>query len=126
MDAGYRVSVNGVDADNQGEILINGEDIPLTDATGSPTVAAAVATLDAKDGSSILTGESGSSETILEAIERLDGEIETVGTFDTTLAEAGKGAGERNGCHKLGRCPHHVGCSRLVSGRTSARDHPVG
>lgn len=92
MDAGYRVSVNGVDADNQGEILINGEDIPLTDATGSPTVAAAVAALDAKDGSSILTGESGSSETILEAIERLDGEIETVGTFDTTLAEAGKGA----------------------------------
>ena len=91
-DAVVNVRVNGQPADNQGAILIAGTDIPVSDASGAQTIAAAVAAVDGKTGADIpLTGQAG-SQTIAQAFnENVNKTAENIqmSSSDTqTVAEA--------------------------------------
>ena len=69
------ISVNGEDADAQGLVLIDGTDIPLSDADGAPTIAAAVqGALNALEGmtaADIPMSSTEGADTVKAAIEAL-------------------------------------------------------
>lgn len=91
-DAVVNISVNGQQADNQGVILIDGTDIPMSDASGAQTIAAAVAAVNGKTGADIpLTGQEG-SQTIAQAfsdnVNKTAENIQMSSSDTTTVAEA--------------------------------------
>lgn len=69
------VSVNGEEADNQGLILIDGGDIPLSDADGAPTIAEAVesalTTLEGLNAAEIPMSSAEGADSVAEAITEL-------------------------------------------------------
>lgn len=68
------ISVNGETADNQGAILINATDIPMSDALGAQTVAEAIAGLGGETAESIPMS-SEDSTTVAAKIAAMDTEI---------------------------------------------------
>ena len=88
------ITVDGVESDNQGVILIDGSDIPLTDANDAPKISAAVAALDAKTGADIAV--SGTDSTKINA--KLFADQLPMSSDDATTISAAIGtAGSRTG-----------------------------
>lgn len=65
------INVNGQEADNQGMILIDGTDIPLSDATGAPTIAQAFDSISEKTADEIAMSDEDET-TVAEAIAALE------------------------------------------------------
>ena len=71
------INVNGQEADNQGMILIDGTDIPLSDATGAPTIAAAISGISDKTADEMAMSSSDET-TVAEKIAALEENAEGV------------------------------------------------
>lgn len=69
------IQVNGQAADNQGLILIDGTNIPLTDAPGAPTIAQAVNSSQARTADGIQMSDDDET-TVAEKIGELETELE--------------------------------------------------
>ena len=70
-----QIQVNGQGADNQGLILIDATDIPMSDAVGAPTIASAISSTQAKTADAIAM--SGSDETtVAEKIVDIEDALE--------------------------------------------------
>ena len=68
------ITVNGEGPDNQGAILINGGEIPISDASGAGTIKAAVETIQGWDASNIPTDKTvASGPSIKDSIDTLNG-----------------------------------------------------
>ena len=65
------IKVNEQSADNQGQILLTGEDVPLNDDEDAPTIAEAVAAEQDKTASDIPMTSEEDSDTIADAIDAL-------------------------------------------------------
>ena len=65
------IKVNEQSADNQGQILLTGEDVPLNDDEDAPTIAEAVAAEQDKTASDIPMTSAEDSDTIADAIDAL-------------------------------------------------------
>lgn len=65
------IQVNGQSADNQGLILINGTDIPLSDASGAPTIAQAINSSGTRTADAIAMSDEDST-TVADKIEALE------------------------------------------------------
>ena len=65
------IKVNEQSADNQGQILLTGEDVPLNDEEDAPTIAEAVAAEQGKTASDIPMTSEEDSDTIADAIDAL-------------------------------------------------------
>ena len=67
-----RISVNGEEADNQGVILINAGDIPLSSAEGAPTVAELFEDMEAPTAETVPMSSAEGAPTIAEKIAEMD------------------------------------------------------
>ena len=91
----FQVSVNGVQADNQGAILITGADVPVsgTDARKLPV---AIQALEARTGADIPVSSESGADSIAEAIE------DAKTTIDATLTQTGQAADAKAAGDKIG------------------------
>lgn len=91
----FQVSVNGVQADNQGAILITGADVPVsgTDARRLPV---AIQALEARTGADIPVSSESGADSIAEAIE------DAKTTIDATLTQTGQAADAKAAGDKIG------------------------
>ena len=70
-----QIQVNGQGADNQGLILIDATDIPMSDAVGAPTIAAAISSTQAKTADAIAMSSSDET-TVAEKISGIEDALE--------------------------------------------------
>lgn len=81
----FQVSVNGVQADNQGAIIITGADVPVS-GTDTRRLPVAIQALEARTGADIPVSSESGADSIAEAIE------DAKTTIDTTLTQTGQAA----------------------------------
>ena len=79
------IDVNGQDPDNQGHILIDGTDIPMS-STDETTLKEAIETVDAKTGADIVMGEE-DSRTLAEAIAEAAASSGDINAENVMMAE---------------------------------------